>query len=290
MKRSGNTLGIVMGLALTVPVSASWFYTTDRVGIAAEVVGDGLIDSDEYGTNRTIRLWAVLPAGWRLDVVAGNTTQPLHMSTDGVFFQSMFGGPTSMDINPGFYSLAPEVQWDSFMTIGAEDNAGTGAVGGANALNHIGVDFEAFAAGGTIDTNNGSWFIIPTDQQGWPTSFVDACGREGNGVLIAQLTLLGVESSVTCSALMQGSDEFGETWQRHLGTFTVDPDGMSDGAPEVACGADIDGSGAIDVQDLLLLISAWDEGACADISGDAKVDSEDFLCLASTWGPCAPPE
>jgi hypothetical protein len=290
MTRVGNTLGLVAGLVVAVPAPASWFYTTDRVGIAAEVVGDGLIDTDEYGTNRTIRLWAVLPSGWRLDVVAGNTTQPLHLSTDGVFFQSMFGGSTSMDINPAFYPLAPEVQWDSFMTIGAEDNAGTGAVGEANNLSHIGVDFSGFDAGGAIDSDNGSWFIIPTDLQGWPSPFVDACGRGGNGVLIAQLTLLGAESSVTCSALMQGSDEFGETWQRHLGTFTVDPDGMSNGAPEVACGADIDGNGTIDVHDLLLLIAAWDDGACADISGDAKVDSEDFLFLASTWGPCTPPE
>ena len=290
MKQAGITLGLVMWLAASLPAAASWFYTTDRVGIAAEIVGDGLIDTDEYGANRTIRLWAVLPAGWRLDVVAGNTTQPLHLSTDGVFFQSMFGGSTSMDINPAVYPLAPDVQWDSFMTIGAQDNDGTGAVGGANNLNHIGIDFSTFDAGGTIDSDNGSWFIIPTDLQGWPTSFVDPCGREGNGVLIAQLTLLGAESSITCSALMQGSDEFGETWQRHLGIFTVDPDGMSDGAPEVACGADIDGSGAIDVQDLLLLISAWHDGACADISGDAMVDAEDFLFLASTWGPCSQPE
>lgn len=55
-----------------------------------------------------------------------------------------------------------------------------------------------------------------------------------------------------------------------------------------ACAADLDGSGAVDFADLVVLLSQW--GACpgcsADIDGSWWVDFVDVTLLLSTWGPC----
>lgn len=58
------------------------------------------------------------------------------------------------------------------------------------------------------------------------------------------------------------------------------------------CYADVDGSGTVDVTDLLTLISNW--GECSDcteeIPGDVNyddvVDVTDLLMIVGTWGPC----
>jgi choice-of-anchor B domain-containing protein len=52
-------------------------------------------------------------------------------------------------------------------------------------------------------------------------------------------------------------------------------------------GADIDGDGDVDFQDLLLLLAAW--GTCTDcpedLDGDGDVDFQDLLLLLSQWDP-----
>ena len=57
---------------------------------------------------------------------------------------------------------------------------------------------------------------------------------------------------------------------------------------EEPCPADIDGSGAVGVDDLLALISAWGpcSGCDADIDGSGAVGVDDLLALISAWGPC----
>jgi hypothetical protein len=54
------------------------------------------------------------------------------------------------------------------------------------------------------------------------------------------------------------------------------------------CPEDINGDGFVDVQDLLMLLSAWgNAGGPEDINGDEVVDVQDLLMLLSAWGPCA---
>ena len=59
--------------------------------------------------------------------------------------------------------------------------------------------------------------------------------------------------------------------------------------PEPACEADIDGSGVIDVQDLVLVILDW--GPCpppcgSDVNGDGMVDVQDMVMVILAWGAC----
>ncbi|MBC8203303.1 MAG: VCBS repeat-containing protein [Planctomycetes bacterium] len=55
----------------------------------------------------------------------------------------------------------------------------------------------------------------------------------------------------------------------------------------VTCAADVDGSGSVDVDDLLALIAGWGSADPAlDIDGSGTVDVDDLLILIGAWGPC----
>tara|TARA_B100001059_G_scaffold57635_2_gene52945 strand:- start:2804 stop:4498 length:1695 start_codon:yes stop_codon:yes gene_type:complete len=71
---------------------------------------------------------------------------------------------------------------------------------------------------------------------------------------------------------------------------SVDQD--SDGSLDVCerCPGDIDDSGAVEVNDVLLMLSAW--GTCgppcpADLDEDGEVEVDDILALLSYWGDCS---
>jgi glucose/arabinose dehydrogenase len=56
----------------------------------------------------------------------------------------------------------------------------------------------------------------------------------------------------------------------------------------VACPGDFDGSGSVDVFDLLQLLGAWGDcaGCVEDIDGNGAVDVFDLLALLGAWGTC----
>ncbi len=55
----------------------------------------------------------------------------------------------------------------------------------------------------------------------------------------------------------------------------------------VPCPADTDGSGTVDVSDILFIVGAWGTSdAAADVNGDGTVDVSDILEVVSSWGPC----
>jgi hypothetical protein len=57
---------------------------------------------------------------------------------------------------------------------------------------------------------------------------------------------------------------------------------------QLPCPADLDGSGTVDVSDLLQLLGAW--GPCVgcpeDLDGSGAVDVADLLTLLGSWGAC----
>ncbi len=56
----------------------------------------------------------------------------------------------------------------------------------------------------------------------------------------------------------------------------------------IVCPADFDGSGQVDITDLLQLLAAW--GPCAscaeDLNDDGVVNTVDLLAILAAWGPC----
>ena len=197
-------------LLARVPVCAQ---SVDDIGLSATLVGTDLIDPDPvtgFGPNKTIRVWAELPSGWRLDAVAGNASNPMSIEVvGGSFYQDAFGGPTSRDMNPLLFSLAPSLEWDTFLTIGALTSVD-------NELQQIGMVWTDFEAGNSLAINNGSVFVVPTEPQGELQTFTGSCGQARSGVLIGQFTLLGEGASLICSVLLQGKDESDVVWQQPM--------------------------------------------------------------------------
>jgi len=179
--------GTVATFALATLASASPYQ-----GMEIEWVDNGgAIEGSTY------RVYANVDAGARIDAVFGNSTNELNIDVEnGGFVQSQYGGATSQDINAAFFPFFPELQYDTFVTIGLLDNGG-------NALNNVGIDWTDFENGGALVTSNGSWFVTPDDAQG---------DEVGGRVLIGQFTITE-GGSLIGQVSLQGKDADGVTWQ-----------------------------------------------------------------------------
>jgi hypothetical protein len=184
-------------------------------GFTVESLGD-------MGYGETYRMYVDLEAGSRIDAVFGNSVGSLSIGTaDGMsFYQNALGGPTSTAINSAFFPLAPSLEWDSYVTIGALYQDGSPF--GSNALLDIGIDWTSFNGGGTLATDNGSWFVTPVDPQG---------GELGGSVLIGQFTVVGGTGNgiddLTGQISLQGKDADGNTWQELGITWVPAPGAMA---------------------------------------------------------------
>ncbi|MEO0405262.1 MAG: hypothetical protein AAF193_10355, partial [Bacteroidota bacterium] len=140
-----------------------------------------LVASDAVPGFDTYRVYANFTNPFdQLVAVYGQDATPLSISTTGTFYQDANGGPLSTDVNAATFGFFPQLEYDSWVTIGAADDAG-------NNLQSIGVDFTSFEAGGSLevlDAAGGAWYVFPDDQ---PSAFPDAMGR----VLIGQFTTDG---------------------------------------------------------------------------------------------------
>ncbi len=202
--KSTITLGALGALALAGAAQATPFQ-----GFTVESMGD-------MGSGETVRLYVNIDSGSRIDAVFGNSVGALSISADGgSFYQNALGGPTSTAINSAFFPLAPSLEWDSYVTIGALYS--NGSPFGTNALLDIGIDWNSFESGGDLATDNGSWFVTPVDEQ----------GAEVDGmVLIGQFTLQG-GADLVGQVSLQGKDADGNTWQELGVTWVPAPGALA---------------------------------------------------------------
>jgi hypothetical protein len=267
----------------------------DDVTIAYSVVGVDRLSLDQ--PHFTVDVFAQMPLGWRLDAVAGNDDQQKTVACSTSFYQDGYGGPTSLDVNPEFYDMVPDLEWDSRVTIGALDSSGNPFP--ENALNQVGIDWTDFENGGDVSAGNGVWFVIPTDAQGVSQSFIADDCSEQNGVLIARLTAMEFNAEVLFEALFQGRTDTDEVWQAMTGGYVTysgeqdcnlnevpdacdiangtSEDANGNGIPDECdstCIGDIDGDGDTDVDDILGIINGF---------GD-EYDVNDLLTAISDFG------
>jgi len=276
--------------------------------MASRTVGGGLVSGapDSYTTD----LFIIVGDGGRLDAVAGTGATNKMLACSGDFYQNPYGGPTSMDVNPAFYDIEPNLEWDSRVTIGAIDS--TGNPYGENALQNIGIDFDDFENGGDVVVDNGTWFILPTDGQGAPEMVtMDDCSTV-YAVRIARLTAGSTTDTISFEGLVQGRNPDGSLFNDgaylevgYVAWDDCNENGVNDncdiangsssddngnGIPdecENQCPGDANGDGVSDVDDILAIIGNFGGGSGpADVNNDGIVNVDDLLQVISWFGGC----
>ena len=123
---------------------------------------------------------------------SGEADNPLILSStsEPAWFQHEAATTAfATDVNPIFFVAFPEFAFDSWLTIGAEDN--TAAVDLISLDDPAYAAFEAFEAGESIEVTGSvgsAWFVLPI-----PTN-VEAIAGSDLKILVAQLTTAGVIS------------------------------------------------------------------------------------------------
>ncbi|MBG79247.1 MAG: hypothetical protein CMJ39_00880 [Phycisphaerae bacterium] len=273
-------------------------------------VGANLLSIDQ--PNWTTSVYIVLDEGSRVDAVAGNALQNKLLTASSGFYQDPAGGPTSQSINPSFYDFVPDLEWDSRVTIGALDQTGNPFDG--NALGDVGIDWTEFENGGSLSVDNGTWYILPTDEQGVAQPFIGSDCSQKYGVLVANVTALDLDSNVSFEAVIQGRDADGNTWQDSVSyVYSYSPtadcnanqvpdncdiangtsqDTDGNGIPDECdnpCEGDADGDGDSDVDDLLAVLGDFGNTGSdlpGDVDNDGDVDVDDVLQVLSVFGSC----
>jgi len=160
-------------------------YTSDMPEYGVEV--------EEYATNgipgyTTYRVYITTPyATDQISAVTGQSENPLYIETTGDFYQHPSGGPFPNAIFPVLFDFYPELEYDSWFTIGTESvpntAVGEGNVQGLPEIEPWSVNFE-MGNGFAIDDIIGSgWFVNPEVTNG--------IAGEDQKVLLAQLTTNG---------------------------------------------------------------------------------------------------
>ena len=229
---------------------------------------DGLVaeayelNSVEQGTH-TFRVYAQFSnPNDQLISVYGTESNPISVSTTTTFYQDEMGGPTAEGTNELLFGGFPNLEWDSYVTIGSDNQNISG-------FNSIGMDYSTFNAGGALTSNptaGGSWFVFP-DQE--PTAFPDANGR----VLIGQFTTDGTVT-LNCNIQYRAADG---TNPQAVDLTLVFPNN---------CPEDINGDGLVAVDDILTLLSSFGctgPSCVGDLDGDDVVGVNDILSVLSAF-------
>ena len=127
----------LLGLGLVSSLVFGSAATADLQGLDYRIVANNAVAGDN---NWTVEIFAVLDNGSRLDAVAGDGKLDKRLAiSGGSFYQNAFGGNTSTAINPALFPAFPELEYDSWVTIGAMDQTGYPYL--ANNLLDIGIDW-----------------------------------------------------------------------------------------------------------------------------------------------------
>jgi hypothetical protein len=163
----------------------------DYVGLSFEYIESG---EDLW----TMRLYAQFTESTdQLNAVFGDSESDLYIRSANGFYQHFLGGPTSISINTALIPLFPSLEYDSWVTIGSENQTD-------NAMLDIGIDWTDFENGGDIETDNGVWFATPNDMQ--------VIAGDDFRVLIGQFTTFGFFSEVYGYVNLQGKQGDFETF------------------------------------------------------------------------------
>ena len=161
-----------------------------------------------------------------LSSVYGGEIAPLAIETTTGFYNSQFGSSVASGVNPAFYSFFPELQGDSWVTIGIESESVGDEVVISTIESLTQPWVNAFAFGQSISGENvyindqagGTWYVL----NGTPNGLPNSDGR----VLLMQITTAGDVSGTLNMQIFQngvGSNSLYNTYAFDgPGTYTID--------------------------------------------------------------------
>lgn len=171
----------------------------------AQLVGYSVVEIADHDTTgiaslagmKTYRVYADMTnPDDKVSAVYGDETAPLSLTSSDGFFNSSFGDDLAQNINVLFFSAFPEVEYDSWLTIGYAP--GDPVLGNVGTVGMV-LPLEEFNNGGDLVLNDqfgGSWFV---------TADPNATAGDDLQVLIAQLTTSGTfEGSFNIQVFING--------------------------------------------------------------------------------------
>lgn len=195
---------LCMGAALSLSMNAQdpW------LGLVAETEHT----EGELAGMTTYRLYAYTPNADDFVVsCSGDDENPLYLTStsDPAWFQHELATTAlATDVNPAFFGAYPEFAYDSWLTIGAEDN--TAAADVIELADPEYDAFEVFESGQNVaveTTVGNAWFVLPIPAN------VEAIAGEDLRVLLAQFTTAGdISGQIQVQIFYNGNnqDEFRE--------------------------------------------------------------------------------
>ena len=161
-----------------------------------------------------------------LSAMYGDDDDPLNIVSTTNFYQHIYGNVLGSDMIPDIFSAFPELEFDSWVTIGLESSPGAGQMAPQIIESTEFSWVSQFEAGGNLDIDDsigGAWFMLD------PTSASNANPDVDQRILIAQLTTDGIPSGVVQAQM------FNHGSQSDVSKITLSFDGTS-GTSSSSCG------------------------------------------------------
>ena len=279
MKRLYSLLGLsllfVFGAhAQSYPLEVEAFQVhSDTEGVA---LLDGMTTYRLYVTN--------LGATDFVSAIYGNNEDPLEISVpEGVYNSSLNASWSASGISPVFVGLFPEMEYDSYVTIGLTESAATSGIPSAADPSIVEDPMEQITPMFIVDGSTGVSVSSVTGiacyiLNGNPVGLPDEDGR----VLIMQITTSGsLSGMINVQIFPNGNGEDFPTF-----TYLFEDAGLY--AAVGACLADTDGDGICDEDEVpgctdmaacnYNMLATDDDGSCdfADADGDGICDSSEI--------------
>ncbi|MBI1265996.1 MAG: hypothetical protein GC193_01060 [Cryomorphaceae bacterium] len=266
-------------LVLTLASNAQITIPTLSLTVEEVIIPDGVFEPT-LSPFRTFRVYAEIDPNWELLSIFGLMGEPMSVSSNGLFYQDPMGGPTSLDINEALFPANPALNYDSWLTIGAES--------AANNLMFVapidGSVFNAWEAGDDllIDDIFGGSVSIPS-----PGFLSQNVADENGRILIGQFTASSNISGCLNLQFRQLNEDGSIYISPEGGTITEIFSDVCFSIPFLTfCQSDFNSSGTVNVSDLLILVSDYgcSSGCATDLTGDDATSSQDLLYFLSELG------
>jgi len=234
---------------------------------------DGTESSPEVAAlagSSTYRVFLETPSA--ADYVVGVSTDGasgiVELTTSSSFYMNEFGGITVNDINPGLFAFFPELEFDSYVTLGLSSEA-EGAQSSVE-LSGEGSWGPSFLAGGNLSINGNN----SAAGDGWsvPAGATNGFAGDDNLIMLAQVTTDGeLNGSFNVQLVADGGD--GSTMSYQF-AFSSELCGCTDAEADnyIADATENDGS--------CIYLGCTDATACNyDTNANEEDGTCDYCCL-----------